>query len=176
LPELAEGSHNITVYGKYNANNIIGLDNRTVYFTINSNPAQENWSEVARFTEDSKFLQKAFTIEHVEWRIRWEYEPDPEISEEHPALYVYVWDKEFPDTYFETILKKGTNETSGTLYIHNRKGTFFLGVIRTVTSFTLIIEQDLTSIPEFPSWTILLLFLIATLTITLIKRRKFIVY
>ena len=102
-----------------------------------------NWVEVTRFTEDSEFLQTAFTIEHVEWRIRWEYEPDHKISEEAPALYVYVWDKEFPDTYFETILKKGTNETSGTLYIHNRNGTFSLGVIRTVTSFTLVLEIGL---------------------------------
>jgi hypothetical protein len=41
LPELAEGSHNITVYAKYNANNVIAFDNSTVYFTIHSNSEQE---------------------------------------------------------------------------------------------------------------------------------------
>ncbi len=41
LPKLAEGSHKITVYTRYNANNIIGLDNSTSYFTINSNSQQE---------------------------------------------------------------------------------------------------------------------------------------
>jgi hypothetical protein len=40
VPDLAEGAHNITVYARYNANNIIGLDNSTVYFTISSNPEQ----------------------------------------------------------------------------------------------------------------------------------------
>ncbi len=35
LPELPEGPHNITVYAKYQFNNVIGLDNSTVYFTIN---------------------------------------------------------------------------------------------------------------------------------------------
>jgi hypothetical protein len=41
LPELPEGPHNITVYAKYNANNIIGLDNSTVYFTIDTNSEQK---------------------------------------------------------------------------------------------------------------------------------------
>lgn len=135
--------------------------------------SSENWVEVTRFTEDDKFFQtEPFTIEHVEWRIRWEYEPDPEVPEEHPAFYVYVYSQESPGTYFETILKKGTNETNGTLYIHNRNGTFFLIVIRAVISFTLIIEQDLTSIPEFPSWIIPPLFVTTTLVIVIFKKRK----
>jgi hypothetical protein len=38
LPEMPEGSHSITVYGKYEfpgSYHNIGLDNRTVYFTVN---------------------------------------------------------------------------------------------------------------------------------------------
>jgi hypothetical protein len=38
LPELPEGSHSITVYGKYalsGSYHNVGLDNRTVYFTVN---------------------------------------------------------------------------------------------------------------------------------------------
>jgi hypothetical protein len=41
LPKLAEGSHKLTVYTRYNANNIIGLDNSTSYFTIDTNLQQE---------------------------------------------------------------------------------------------------------------------------------------
>lgn len=41
LPELPEGPHNITVYAKYNANNIIAFDNSTVYFTISANSEQQ---------------------------------------------------------------------------------------------------------------------------------------
>jgi hypothetical protein len=40
VPDLAEGTHNITVYARYTANNIIGLDNSTVYFTIDPNSKQ----------------------------------------------------------------------------------------------------------------------------------------
>ena len=44
LPEMPEGSHSITVYGKYEfpmSYHNIGLDNRTVYFTISTNSEQE---------------------------------------------------------------------------------------------------------------------------------------
>ena len=50
LPELPEGSHNITVYAKYNANNIIGLDNSTVYFTIDTQPQENNIPEFPSWT------------------------------------------------------------------------------------------------------------------------------
>ena len=44
LPEMPEGSHSITVYGKYEfpgSYHNIGLDNSTVYFTIGANSEQE---------------------------------------------------------------------------------------------------------------------------------------
>jgi hypothetical protein len=195
LPELSEGSHSLTIdvlcglYDYHGANppgapftptspgssDYIATWTHTIYFTINTTipefPFSVNWVEVTRFTENSEFLNRTFTTEHAEWRIRWEYEPDPEVPEEQPALYVYVWDQEYPNRYFETILKEGTNETSGTLYFNNRTGTFFLGVIRTVKSFTLIIEQNIDSIPEFPSWIILPAFLVATFLAIMFRKR-----
>lgn len=47
LPELTEGQHKITVYAKYQANHIIGLDKRTVYFTIISKNGTENHDATA---------------------------------------------------------------------------------------------------------------------------------
>lgn len=47
LPELTQGQHKITVYAKYQANNIIGLDKRTVYFTIISKNGTENHDATA---------------------------------------------------------------------------------------------------------------------------------
>jgi len=44
LPEMPEGSHSITVYGKYEfpgSYHNIGLDNSTVYFTISTNSEQK---------------------------------------------------------------------------------------------------------------------------------------
>lgn len=37
LPELSEGQHEITAYTRYIANQVVGLDNSTVYFTISTN-------------------------------------------------------------------------------------------------------------------------------------------
>ena len=131
-----------------------------------------NWVEVTRFTDEGiNFPTDTFTIDHVEWRIRWEYEPLPEVPEEHPTFYVYVYAQEYPGTWFESIEKRGSEETNGTLYIHDRNGTFFLMIIRAVQSYTLIIEQDLTSIPEFPSWTILPIVLLVTLVVMVYKKK-----
>ncbi len=142
---------------------IVFLVSSRILFTLLNNIAAASsgeWIEITRFNQNSRFLHETFTIEHVEWRIKWEYEPTPEIPKEQPALYVYVWDQEFPDKYFETIQKKGSHETRGILYIHNRSGTFSLGVIRTIPRFQLRIEQDITSIPEFQSWIILPVFIV----------------
>lgn len=40
LPELAEGSHSITVYGEYQVGNTVGLDSKTVYFLIDEIPLE----------------------------------------------------------------------------------------------------------------------------------------
>jgi hypothetical protein len=37
IPELSEGSHVVTVYAKYIANQVVGLDESTVYLTIDAN-------------------------------------------------------------------------------------------------------------------------------------------
>ena len=63
--------------------------------------------------------------------------------------------------------------TSGISYIHNSKGTFYLKInVAYTESYTIIVEQDLDSIPEFPSFLILPLFMIATLLAVIIYRRK----
>ena len=38
LSDLPEGQHTLTVYAEYKANNVIGYDESTVYFTINKDP------------------------------------------------------------------------------------------------------------------------------------------
>ena len=135
--------------------------------------SSENWSEVARFTDEGMiFTTDLFTIDHVEWRIRWEYEPQPEVPEEHPSLQFYVYNQESQGQWFESVSKRGTAEKNGTLYIHNKNGTFYLLIISAVQNYTLIIEQDLTTVPEFPSWTPLLIMIVAVVAITAIYRRR----
>lgn len=134
--------------------------------------SSDNWSEVVRFTDAGIIFEtEPFTCDHVEWRIRWEYVPEPEVPDEHLSLHVYVYAQEYPGTWFESIRKNGTEETNGTLYINDKNGTFHLAIISAVQNYTIIVEQDLESIPEFPSWIILPLFLVATsLAITVRKR------
>ncbi len=135
--------------------------------------ASGNWIEVTRFGDDGPYFQTdPFTIYHVEWRIRWEYEPHPEVPDEHPSLHVYVYAQESPGTWFESVRKNGTEETSGTLYIHDRNGTFHLMIISAVQSYTVIVEQNLESIPELPSWTPILVTLFAVAVAAVIYKRK----
>jgi hypothetical protein len=131
-----------------------------------------NWSEVARFIDEGiLFTTEPFTIYHVEWRIRWEYEPQTVNPEDPPGLQFYVYPHEPRSSWFESVSKWGTEETNGTLYIHDKNGTFHLVIVGAVKSYTLIVEQDLASIPEFHSWIILPLLLTATLAIMVSKKR-----
>ena len=107
----------------------------------------------------------------MEWRIRWEYVPHPALP--LLALFnVYTYPQGEDALYIDDIIKTGANDTNGTSYIHNNNGTFYSKINVALTeSYTIIIEQDLNSIPEFPSLVILPLFLTATV-LALVVRRK----
>jgi hypothetical protein len=64
LPELEEGTHNITVYGKYTLNDKIGLDQKTVYFTINGSNTSLNqeMEQIAEFPEWAPLLLVVFIV------------------------------------------------------------------------------------------------------------------
>jgi len=130
----------------------------------------ENWSEVVRFTGSGTTAY--FTCSHVEWRIRWSYVPDP--SYPQYAVFSVLTYPQGEDTLFiDYIMKTGDSETSGISYIHNQQGTFYCKISEANTqSFVVIIEQDVDSIPEFQSFLILPLFMIATLLTALVCKRK----
>ncbi len=135
--------------------------------------SSSNWSEVTRFTGSGTEHYKTdyFTCEHVEWRIRWEYIPHPALP--LLALFnVYTYPHGEDALYIDDIIKTGTNDINGTSYIHNNDGTFYCKINVALTeSYTIIIEQDLNSIPEFPSWIILPLFLTTTVLALLFRKR-----
>ena len=139
--------------------------------------SSENWSEVTRFTggtHEHAHKTESFTCDHVEWRIRWEYEPRTDIPENQTGIEFYVYTQENPDHWFKYMGHWGeSGETNGTVNIHDKNGTFHLEITSTAQSYTLIIKQNLDSIPEFPSWTILPLFLIATFLALSVKKRLF---
>ena len=102
-----------------------------------------NWSEVTKFTKQGTlFKTEPFTIDYPEWRIRWEYEPIIS-GDDHLTLHVYVYAQEFPGSWFESIRKNATEETNGTLYIHDRTGLFYLVIITAMPDYTIMIEQNL---------------------------------
>ena len=134
--------------------------------------SSENWSEVTRFTGESGFIiTEQFTCDDS-WRVRWEFETVSEdFSDFGVSLFkFYVYENESEELIFESESSWWTKTTSGSAHI-SKNGTFFIHILSTVESYTVIIEQNLDSIPEFPSWTILPLFLTATVLALVVRRR-----
>lgn len=190
LPELSEGSHQLTVnvlsgiYDYHGANppgapfkqtspdssDYVASWAHKIYFTVDTK-SESNWVEVIRFTGGSGITTtEPFTCDYAEWRIRWEYELRTENPEDPPGLEVCVYTQEYHSPYFEHLNNWGPEETNGTLIIHDKNGTFHLAIICGVPSYSVIIEQNLDSIPEFPSWAPLMIMLFTLLAVTLICR------
>ena len=128
-----------------------------------------NWVEVITFAGSVGIGSTShFTVDHVDWRIRLEINPSN--SSERPSFTVNVFHDSEP--WSEKISRLTTHETTGILNIYNHSGSFYL-VVQTmnVDSYTMIIEQNTESIPEFPSWTILPILLATTLMGVIFKKR-----
>ena len=136
--------------------------------------SSEDWIEVNRYTGSGTELRKTdyFICDYVEWRIRWEYIPDSQYSN-LISFSVYTYPKMEDDrgpTYANVINKVGIENTSGTSYIHDYPGTFYMYINSIGTeSYTIIVEQNLEYIPEFPSNLILVFILLVSLTIVITK-------
>ena len=127
---------------------------------------EENWVEVDRFTGGSwTGGTRPFTVYHNEWRINWTYEP---IDEETTILFrFYVLDIDTNIVEFVVSDEK----TSGTANFFQLGAFHFFIVGYNVQNYTIIVEQNIDSIPEFPSWIILPLFIGATL-VGIVTRNK----
>jgi len=147
----------------------------TVLASFNTaSAAPSNWNEVTSFTGSGSetYTTDYFTCDHVEWRIRWEYVPDSNYPE-YAIFSVMTYPQGEDVLYVSLIMKSGSEDTSGVSYIHNNKGTFYMEIsFANTQSYTIIVEQDLYSIPEFPSFLILPLFMIATLLTVIVYRRR----
>ena len=132
-----------------------------------------HWVEVVRFTGGSTITTtEDFTCDYVDWRIRWEIEPRNDSIRTVFRVYIFPYSDAFPrEPWFESIQKYGTEETSGILYIHDHNGSLDMDVLASLESYTLIIEQDLDSIPEFPSWFILPILIASTLVVMFVRNK-----
>ena len=140
--------------------------------------SSENWVEVVRFswsgpgTHEYR-ITEPFTCDYVDWRIRWEFYFDHTHFPEFGHFSVRTYPRGENRSDINSIRVDGFGERNGTSYIINNKGEFYMRIstLSVVTSYTIIVEQNLESIPEFPSWIILPIFLAATLFAIIIRRK-----
>ena len=138
-----------------------------------------NWIEVVRFTgvRTNSYSTNEFICNHSEWRIIWEYIPNSQDSNLTVfAVFAYPIKQGFRGpTYLDSIIRYGAEDTKGVSYIQDYQGTFTLNINAVETeNFSIIIEQNIDTIPEFPSWTILEvgIFLVSVLSITCRGRKE----
>ena len=141
----------------------------------------ENWVEVTTFTEhDGDGLTNQFTCNHVDWRIKWRYKPS---SNSHATVFT-IDILSHHDNTTKTLYTVGDNglkqptpavfgqlNQTGTCYVTNQNGTFSLNTFSFAPSYTIIIEENLESIPEFSSFTLLSLVLTGTLVALIYKTK-----
>jgi len=134
-------------------------------------PPSDNWVEVTRFIGTSGFTTDVFVCDHVEWRIRWEFDPGHWHFADLYTLQVTTYKEGESTKYFNQIREPPGGNLSG-VELLNQSGTFYLEIGSGLSdSYTIIVEENIDSIPEFPSWTILPIFTIATLLIIICKQK-----
>ena len=130
-----------------------------------------NWVVVITFHNAVGFgMTSRFNVFHDDWRIKWEIYPSN--GSESPSFNVRVY-HDMGHQGIEMISSLTTHETTGILNIYNASGKFFLvcQATNTNSSSTLIIEQNIDSIPEFPSLEILPQLFMATSVLVLFRKR-----
>jgi hypothetical protein len=131
-----------------------------------------NWVEVTTFTGSGGVHSTShFTVDYVDWRIRWEVTPGND-SERGTSFNAYVFPESGGPQIEEMHYTIGTEKTTGIKYIYNHMGSFYIVVVtRNIADIKLVIEQNIESIPEFPSWIMLPLFLMVTFSAIIVKKK-----
>jgi hypothetical protein len=138
--------------------------------------ATANWSEVVRFTGAGGPVRNttAFAVGHAAWRIQWNYTYAAGF-EDVAGLVVFTYPQGESQSYIDMILALGSSQATGTEYIYNHTGTFYMTIaapLDAVTSYTIIVEQDLNSVPEFSISSVTLLFCFGATSAAVIAGRR----
>ena len=129
--------------------------------------SSDNWVEVVRFngTIWPEYTEH-FTIDYFDWRIKWSY--TPRLSELINP-YIFRLDVKNASGYIVELLF-ASNQIAGTLNM-NQTGEYYLYIDPMhAENYSITIEQNIDSIPEFPSWAIVSLILSSTLILIILKR------
>ena len=131
---------------------------------------EKNWVEVADFSQNRPFFgnTNCFTIEHSEWRIRWEYEKTL------GNLTAFMFEVRVAET--NQLIGNWNNSgkidiTQGVFNVTGYEGEFYLW-IGTNGNYTVIVEQNLDALPEFSSLTILVSGFLASIIGSMAYRRR----
>ena len=134
-------------------------------------PPTDNWVEVTRFIGTKGFTTNVFVCDCPEWRINWEYDPGYGIFPELATLQVTTYREGESANYLTQILEVPNGNLNG-VELLNQSGAFYLEISTgIIDGYTIIVEQNIESIPEFPSLAILSLLLIAT-SVAVLCRKK----
>jgi len=156
-------------------------DSYTIIVEQNTNSSpkpEDSWVEVTKFTGHGSLFgaTSPFVIDHNEWRIRWEYVPLWVFGPQNDFTFFVVPEENRIEGVFTSGMSiAGVNspvEKNGTLYFPDLNGTFYLHFAPGTSTWTVIVEQNLDSIPEFSSKTILVTGLLIITTISIIYRHK----
>ena len=131
--------------------------------------SSENWFEIARFDATmGEGSTESFTVDHVDWRIKWSYNPtvDARVFPLRFRFNVYEVGNKLAKFYIPP-----SNQIAGTLNM-NQTGNFYLYIdAMYAETYSITIEQNIDSIPEFPSWIISPLFLVSVLVAIVIRNK-----
>jgi len=134
-------------------------------------PPSSNWVEVTRFICTKGFTTDVFVCDHFEWRIRWEYDPGHWHFPDLHTFQVITYPEGSSLIIVDMISGTPGVSQNGTNYIHENPGKFYMKISAGIMeSYTIIVEQNIESIPEFPSWIIMTLFFPATVFALLFRK------
>lgn len=145
-----------------------------VLFMAISSVRATTWVEVVRwsgsaFPDPEQFTTEPFNCPHVDWRIRWSYTAVGSPFESLLMIEIFEGGESIGLIY-----KSGYFSRSGDKYIYNNSGTFYLEILLlNMDDYTIIVEQDIDSIPEFTPVALIIVFItVSTLAVVLSKRKR----
>lgn len=101
-----------------------------------------NWQAVATINGSADKTSETFTVTATEWRLHWEYTPDPEYPQ-YSTFNVFVYPQGETALYIDSFSADKSAQTSGDEYIYEGSGIFYLKIITAnIPSYTVIIQQN----------------------------------
>lgn len=130
-----------------------------------------NWQTVTTITGSSTKTTDYFNVPTNEWRLTWSYTPDPQYPE-YTRFYVFTYPKGEDAIYVDSVSAEGSSQTSGTSYIRADSKDYYLYIITANTpNYTIKIEYDSSTIPEYSTITLIVAIFLITGTLVAVKKK-----